>query len=170
MSGDTGEVLKKLIEELATKLGFQAEVRVESEDGSGIRVAIYVREDQHYLIGQKGANLSAFQHLVKVVCRRQGITDEVVSVDVNDYVKEKRELLVKDVNKAVVEALENNISVALRPMLPYERKIVHTYLLNHPQVITESIGSEGNRKVLVRPKISTEAVVPQEETDLFGGI
>jgi spoIIIJ-associated protein len=73
-------------------------------------------------------------------------------VDINQYFTEKKQLLEKEAKQALDEALQNNISVALRPMLPYERKIVHAYLSANESVITESVGSGEERKVMVRPK------------------
>ena len=73
-------------------------------------------------------------------------------VDVNDYFIEKKSLLEKEAEKAAAEALKNNVSVALRPMLPYERKIVHSFLFTNPGVVTVSVGQGNTRRIMVSPK------------------
>ena len=154
------ETIKALGEELAAKLGFQAEVTVMEDpiEEGALRVSFRVLEDQHFLIGQRGANLSALQHLFRALYRKQGGDASGIAIDINDYVKEKEGLLLQDVDKAVEEALMQNASVALRPMLSFERKLVHRYLSLHPKVRTESVGTGEQRKIFIRPKISTDDV------------
>jgi len=41
--------------------------------------------------------------------------------------------------------------VSMKPMTPFERRIVHIVLREEPRVITESEGSEPNRYVVVKP-------------------
>ena len=154
------ENIKKLAEELAKKLGFQAEVRVldDSAEEGAFRVVFRVNSDQHFLIGQRGANLSALQHLFRALYRKQGGDASKIAIDINDYVKEKEELLFQDVDKVVNEVLAQKMSVALRPMLSFERKLVHRYLSNHPSVTTESTGAGEQRKIFVRPRVSADDV------------
>lgn len=154
------EALRELATELAQKLGFQAEVVISDDplEEGALRVAFSVKEDQHFLIGQRGANLSALQHLFRALCRKKGYTLAGVTLDINGYVKEKETLLFQDVEKAVEETLVQNASVALRPMFSFERKLVHRYLSGHPKVRTESVGSGEQRKIFIRPKISSDDV------------
>jgi spoIIIJ-associated protein len=37
-------------------------------------------------------------------------------------------------------------------MLPYERRIIHLALADHPSVTTESIGEGESRRVVIRPQ------------------
>lgn len=152
------EIVRKIVAELLEKMGFSAtiEVREEENDPEGLFCAVQVREDQNFLIGQYGVNLAAIQHIVRVLVRKQTGEKLNIAVDVNDYFAGKRSLIEKEAEKAAEEALQNDISVALRPMLPYERKIAHSHLAKNPSVTTESIGKGEERKVLVRPR-STES-------------
>jgi spoIIIJ-associated protein len=154
------ETIKALAETLAEKLGFQAEVTVSQDplEEGALRVSFHVAEDQHFLIGQRGANLSALQHLFRALYRKQGGDASGIAIDINDYVKGKESLLLQDVDKAVEEAIDQNASVALRPMLSFERKLVHRYLSAHPKVRTESAGTGEQRKIFIRPKISLDGV------------
>jgi spoIIIJ-associated protein len=159
------EVVRELATELAQKLGFDTEVTISEdplEEGS-LRVAFSVKEGQHFLIGQRGANLSALQHLFRSLYRKRSQAVTGVTLDINDYIKEKEVLLFRDVDKAVAEMLSQNASVALRPMFSFERKMVHRYLSGHPKVRTESVGTGEQRKIFIRPKISSDDVPGTEE-------
>jgi spoIIIJ-associated protein len=159
------ENIRELAIALAQKLGFQAEVTVseDSLDPGALRVALVVLADQHFLIGQRGANLAALQHIFRALCRKQGNVMRNITLDINDYVKEKEILLFQDVDKAVTETLSQNASVALRPMFSFERKLVHRYLSEHPGVRTESAGTGEQRKIFIRPKTAASDVPETEE-------
>ena len=152
------EDLKEIITQLVKKLGFSADVEVKTdiENPETLLCSVRVEEDQNFLIGQYGINLAAVQHIARVIFRKKNDEQINIVVDVNDYLSGKKSLLEKEAKKAAIEALQNNISVALRPMLPYERKIVHAYLANNQEIVTESVGKGEERKVMVSPRPSTE--------------
>lgn len=148
------EIITETVTGLLEKLGFEASVEVIPQED--VPHTFYckarVGHDQNFLIGQYGVNLAAVQHLVRAVLRKKIEERLNVIVDVNDYFSEKRVLLEKEAEKAAAEALRDNISVALRPMLSYERKIVHSFLFANPKIVTESVGLGAERKIMVSPK------------------
>lgn len=150
------KLLKGIVDGLVESLGFEAttEVSADPVDGETLCCRIRMSGDQNYLIGQYGTNLAAVQHLVRAMFRRQAGEPANIIVDVNDYFAGKKALLEQEAEKAADEALRNNVSVALRPMFPYERKIVHAHLSLREDVMTESVGEGNERKVFVRPKPS----------------
>lgn len=154
MSTEHRATIKDILEEIIQRIGFTATIEVTEQAGSpeGYFCAVKVTEGQNFLIGQYGMNLAALQHLIRVIARKQIGEKLDIIVDVNDYFSEKKELLEREAEQALEEALQNNISVALRPMLSYERKIVHAFLANNKNVITESVGEKEDRKVMVRPR------------------
>jgi spoIIIJ-associated protein len=161
-----GEIIKEMVAELLLRLGFEASIEVTEQEGlpNNFFCMARVEKDQNFLIGQYGTNLAAVQHLVRVMLHKK-IADRInIIVDVNDYFLEKKELLEKEAERAAKEALENGISVALRPMLPYERKIVHSYLSLNSNITTESIGKGEERKVMVSPKASSDE--PEDNTTI----
>ena len=149
------ETIKAIIEGLFEKMGFPA-VSIEVKAPQGLQTSFYcsvrVTEGQNFLIGQYGMNLAALQHLVRILARKALEEKLEIIVDINDYFLEKKQVLEKEAEQALEEALQNNVSVALRPMLPYERKIVHALLSQNESVTTESVGAGDARRVMVRPK------------------
>lgn len=153
------EIIGETVLGLLQKLGFEAVVEVVPQEGASgaFFCKARVERDQNFLIGQYGANLAAVQHLVRVMLRKKTEERLNVIVDVNDYFSEKKTLLEKEAGKAAEEALRDNISVALRPMLPYERKIIHSFLFENPKIMTESVGQGDERKIMVSPKPEGES-------------
>lgn len=107
--------------------------------------------DSKLLIGQHGATLSALQHLVQVLVKQKSSEYENFSIDVNEYWKGKQSLLERDAEEAAHQAITSGRPVHMRPMLPYERKIVHLALSANDKVATESLGKGEERKVVVKP-------------------
>ena len=147
-------MIRETVAELLEKMGFGASVEVTAEEGdeAAFLCRVRVEQDQNLLIGQYGANLAAIQHIVRVMLRKK--TEERLNliVDINDYFAEKRLSLEKEADRAAQETIRNGAPVTLRPMLPYERKIVHTFLAESKDVATESSGQGDDRRVVIRPK------------------
>lgn len=157
MNNDHQEIIRNTVEELVAGMGFTATVEIASlPESTGYFCSVTVTGDQNFLIGQYGMNLAALQHLVRIIVRKKIGEKMDIIVDVNGYFSDKKKLLEKEAQSALEEVLQNNTSVALRPMLSYERKIVHSFLSGNESVITESVGSGEERKIMIRPRPVTK--------------
>ncbi len=104
------------------------------------------------LIGKRGQTLDSLQYLVSLVINKESEKFNRVKLDTENY-RERR--------KATLENLARNISlkvkrikkpVALEPMNPYERRIIHSALQNDKFCTTKSEGDEPYRHVVVMLK------------------
>jgi spoIIIJ-associated protein len=142
---------KEILEELMRHIGFAVEVQVETGDTSRLNVVADPdgREALGSLIGRKGERLSALQHLVNLMLsRRMGEWTRVL-VDVEDY-RGRRERQLRDLaNRAAARVEETGKMIQLEPMPALERRWIHLALRDHPQVATQSIGEEPNRRIVV---------------------
>ncbi len=142
---------KEILEELMRHIGFAVHVEVESGDTSRLNVVADPdgREALGSLIGRKGERLSALQHLVNLMLsRRMGVWTRVL-VDVEDY-RGRRERQLRDLaNRAAARVEETGKMIQLEPMPALERRWIHLALRDHPQVATQSIGEEPNRRIVV---------------------
>lgn len=142
---------KEILEELMKHIGFVARVEVETGDTSRLNVVADPdgREALGALIGRKGERLSALQHLVNLMLsRRMGEWTRVL-VDVEDY-RGRRERQLRDLaTRAAARVEETGKMVQLEPMPALERRWIHLALRDHPQVATQSIGEEPNRRIVV---------------------
>ena len=156
------DIIKETVLDLLQKMGFEAAVEVTVEKGieneDTYLCMARVEHNQNLLIGQYGVNLAAIQHLVRVMLRKKIQERLTVIVDINAYFSEKRTLLEQEAAKAAAEALSSGAPVTLRPMLPYERKMIHSFLAHNTDILTESIGKSDERQVIVRPKGATASL------------
>ena len=116
---------------------------------------IYVEvtgEKASELIGYRGETLEAFQNIISAIANKDTKERERIILDILDY-KEKRkkslEILAKKVEKTVIR---NGKPFKLEPMNAYERKIIHTALQDSEEVVTNSVGEEPYRRVIIRKK------------------
>ncbi len=144
------EILEKLMELL------DFDVRVEVQTGDTSRLNVVGDEDEKEalgaLIGRKGERLSALQHLVNLMLsRRMGDWTRVL-VDVEDYRGRRERQLVEIARRAAERVIETGKMLQLEPMSALERRWIHIALRDHPDVVTQSIGEEPNRRIVVLPR------------------
>jgi spoIIIJ-associated protein len=145
---------KAILGQLMVHLGFEATVEVDSGETSRLNVVGTGDEKEALgaLIGRKGERLSALQHLVNLMLSKQVGTWTRVLVDVEDY-RGRRERQLRDLaNRAATRVVETGKMLQLEPMPALERRWVHLTLRDHPNVATQSIGEEPNRRVVLVPR------------------
>jgi len=153
--GKTKEIIKATVRELVEKMGFAAEVQIKEETSAGEEGETIIcniqTEDSNFLIGQYGVNLQSLQHIARLLARKK--TEEKFNfiVDVNSYRQEKNGSIEKMAREMAEQALREKRAVALRPMTPYERRIVHLELSKNLEIKTESVGEGEDRKVVIKP-------------------
>lgn len=109
-------------------------------------------DDMGILIGKRGQTLDSLQYLTSLVINKYTEEYTRVKVDIENYRERRKETL---------ETLAKNISykvkrtkrpVALEPMNPYERRVIHSALQGDRYVVTRSEGEEPFRHVVISLK------------------
>jgi len=140
--------LKGLLE----KMGVEATLLL-AEQEEGIRIRID-STTMGILIGHRGETLDALQYLTSLVVNRnrkeEGYTR--VTLDTEDYRDKREETLTRLARKIASQVKATGRARTLEPMNPYERRVLHSALQNHPYVTTHSEGEEPNRRVVISPK------------------
>ena len=103
------------------------------------------------LIGKRGQTLNALQYLVQLVINKDSKQFYRVTVDAEGYRGRRKETLEALALKMADKAKRLNKKVALEPMPPYERKIIHSVLQNRKDVNTYSDGVEPHRYIVIKP-------------------
>lgn len=148
------EIIKTTVQELIEKIGFSPQVEIIQEtegDRENIICNVNVSEDSHLLIGQYGINLSALQHIARLLVRKK--TDEKIKfvLDINSYRRQKNESIIDLAHQAAEQAVTEGRAIIMRPMSAYERRLVHIELAGNMDVVTESVGESEGRKIVVKP-------------------
>ena len=128
------------------------EVTIDEYEGDeGELILDITGDDLAVLIGRHGKTLDALQFLVSAITvRTMGFRYPVI-VDVEGYKNRQREKLESIARNAAAKAAKQHRSVKLRPMTPYERRIVHIALRDDERVETASEGEGPARHVVVVP-------------------
>ena len=104
------------------------------------------------VIGHRGDTLDALQYLTSIVANREEDDRWRITVDTENYRAKREGTLEALAQKTAQKALKYKKAVALEPMNPHERRIIHAALQDVEGVTTYSTGSEPNRKVIVAPE------------------
>lgn len=109
-------------------------------------------EDTGTMIGKRGQTLDAIQYLTSLVVNKGREKYVKVVVDAENYRAKRERTLSQLANRLADKAAKSKRSVKLEPMNPYERKVIHSSLQNHPKVTTRSEGEEPYRRVIIELK------------------
>ena len=108
-----------------------------------------IGEKTNSLIGYRGETLNAMQTLLTSVANKE-IQERIrLILDISGYREKRKKVLEELAEKVSKTVIKTRKKVVLEPMTAYERKIIHSKLQTNTKVITESIGEEPNRKVVV---------------------
>ncbi len=144
------------LQELLAKMHITAKVAVyraapaEGEEAPWV-LQIHGR-DLGTLIGRRGETLAALQYITRLIASRDLQRRANIVLDVEGYKSRREEMLRKLAARMADQAVQLGRTVALEPMSPYERRIIHLALRDHPTVTTQSIGEGEHRKVTIIPQ------------------
>ena len=147
-------------------------------DRMGVKVDVYVddsREDNLYihmvgdtlgiLIGRRGETLDALQYLTSLQVNKGREGYIRVTLDTENYRAKREDSLRRLAQRMANRAQKTGRKVVLEPMNPYERRVLHTALQNHPAVTTHSEGEEPNRRVVIMLAGQSEKTEKAEKTE-----
>jgi len=151
---DPSLIVRETTEELLKQLGIL--------EGNTIECRYLPDQDLHQiliqstqpalLIGYHGETLSSLQLILgqHLRSRLQGWVN--LSLNVNDYRERRETSLTALADSAVAQVLSTGQPHSLPPLPANERRIIHMYLADHPQVVTSSEGQGRSRCVIISPK------------------
>ncbi len=128
------------------------EVTIDEYEGDeGELILDITGDDLGVLIGRYGRTLDSLQFLVSTInFRKLGFRYPVI-IDVEGYKNRQREKIESIARSTARKAVSQDRDISMRPMNPYERRIVHITLKDNPRVETESEGEGMERHVVVKP-------------------
>ena len=129
-----------------------AEIEAEYTQEDGTVNCVFSGEEMGIIIGKRGQTLDSLQYLTSLVVNKK--TEEYIRVklDTEDYRARRADTLNNLARNIAYKVKKTHRSVALEPMNPYERRIIHSSLQGNRFVETYSEGEEPYRHVVVTPK------------------
>ena len=101
------------------------------------------------VIGKRGETLDSLQYLTILASNRTEESFCRISLDCNGYRDKRRETLDALARKTSAKVIKQGRKIALEPMNPYERRIIHSCVAEIEGVSSRSTGSEPFRKVVI---------------------
>lgn len=153
-----GEVGQEILSELLRLMNIRASVETIlgyelADEGEPPPIVLNITgEDLGILIGRRGDTLRALQYLVRLMVSHRLKHWTNLVVDVESYVIRRRRTLESLAQRVAEQVARTGRTQALEPMPPYERRVIHVTLRQHPDVTTQSVGEGERRKVTVIPK------------------
>ncbi|MDO4479298.1 MAG: RNA-binding cell elongation regulator Jag/EloR [Lachnospiraceae bacterium] len=150
--------IKKLAEEFLSgvfgAMNMSVSIRMEYDQEEGALSCIFDGDDMGILIGKHGQTLDSLQYLTSLVINKNEEEYIRVKLDTEDYRNRRKETLINLSRNIAHKVKQTRHAIALEPMNPYERRIIHSALQNNPYVETYSEGEEPYRHVVVTMKKS----------------
>jgi spoIIIJ-associated protein len=140
------------ISDVLNVMGIKNEVKSSYDEAEMTMNFEIVGDDMGVLIGKRGQTLDSLQYLVSLVVNKESDDYIKVKLDTENY-RERRKQTLENLAKNIGSKVKKSGKpVALEPMNPYERRIIHSALQDDKYVETHSEGEEPYRKVVISLK------------------
>lgn len=146
---DQADAAEDFLNGLLDVLDMDGEAEADIEDET-----IYVSmtgPDMGLLIGRHGATLEALQELTRATVQHQTTSRALLTLDIDGYRDRQREVLERKARAAAARVRKAREPLALEPMSAFERKVIHTALVDYNGVSTSSEGEGQDRHVVIHP-------------------
>ena len=148
------EDIQKNIIVLLSKIGFgEEDVAISFEEKTNTLWFSITSPHTRLLFNRDAEALTALNHLATKISERlvrEGADHPRVMIDANDFEKKKIESLRTIAHMMAERARYFKASVDVDPMSPHERRIIHEFLSEIPDVQTESVGEGPKRHIVIK--------------------
>ena len=147
----TIEAVEDFLKNTMKAMDMEVELKTEIDQDGALCVDMS-GEHMGILIGKRGQTVDSLQYLANRVANKHQEGYVRVKLDTENY-RARREETLRHLAKNIAHKVKRNRRpVALEPMNPYERRIIHSALQSDPYVMTHSEGEEPFRKVVITLK------------------
>ena len=147
-----GDDAREFLENVFKAMKLEVEIIIEKDEESNTLNIDLKGDDMGVLIGKRGQTLDSLQYLTNLAVNRRAENFVKVKIDTEDYRKRRRETLENLARNIAYKVKRTKRPVALEPMNPFERRVIHSTLQNDKFVTTHSEGEEPYRHVVVTLK------------------
>lgn len=141
---------KGILARILELMGERGEITVTEEDSEGIELSIK-GDGSGLLIGRHGQTLDALEYLVNRALARKVKEAVPITLDTESYRERRRRQLHRMALSVAEQTKREHTTVALDPMPPRDRRIVHLALKDDPLITTRSTGEGFLRAVEIIP-------------------
>lgn len=139
---------QRFLMDVTSRMNVNVDVYVDDTNEDGLYIHM-IGDTLGILIGRRGETLDALQYLTSLQVNKGREGYIRVTLDTENYRAKREDSLRRLAQRMANRAQKTGRKVVLEPMNPYERRVLHTALQNHPAVTTHSEGEEPNRRVVI---------------------
>jgi len=143
---------KDFLQEVLKTMGMEVEIGVIYDPVEKAMDIDLKGDDMGILIGKRGQTLDSLQYLTSLVVNKYSEEYVRVKLDIENYRERRKETLETLAKNISYKVKRTKRAVALEPMNPYERRVIHSALQGDRFVLTRSEGEEPFRHVVISLK------------------
>ena len=143
---------EKFLRDVFDAMKCNVQMNIEYDQKSGCLNIDFSGEDMGILIGKRGQTLDSLQYLTSLVVNKEAGDYVRLKLDTEDYRARRADTLENLARNVAYKVKQSGRAIALEPMNPYERRIIHSALQHNRFVETYSEGEEPYRHVVVAPR------------------
>lgn len=146
------ETASTFLKDVFKSMDMDVNIEMNYDQAEGCLECCFDGDDMGILIGKHGQTLDSLQYLTSLVVNKGQEEYIRIKLDTEDYRSRRKETLVNLSRNIAYKVKQTGSAIALEPMNPYERRIIHSALQNNRDVETYSEGEEPYRYVVVTLK------------------
>lgn len=145
-------VAKNFLNKILKEMRLLANVDIIYDEGESTMDITVNGEEMGVLIGKRGQTLDSLQYLTSLVVNKESEHYIKVKLDTENYRQRRKETIENLAKNISYKVKRTKHPIALEPMNPYERRIIHSALQNDKAVETHSEGEDPYRHVVISLK------------------
>lgn len=147
------KIIKETTEDILRLLEIEGTFKVsENKEEKSIDIIIDTK-DSGIVIGRHGDILESLQLILSLAITKRVGKFIRVSVEVGDYKKNRIEWLRGFAEQTKEKVLEQGREIAVPNLRAWERRIVHLFLQDDKEVVSESQGEGRDRVLVIKPRV-----------------
>lgn len=150
MKQQPGQLIENVIDKIIQAMDLDISFTV--QEGDECWNVDFKGKDVRILIGRRGETLNSLQLIANLIINKQKDERIHLVLDAENYRKRREETLRRLARRLSERVKHSRSDIALEPMTPQERRIIHMELQENPWVYTTSRGEEPYRKVVISLK------------------
>lgn len=145
--------IKEILSNILSQLGLaEDQIAIEIADDENVNISLTVpQESAGVFVGHHGEGLSALRMIFSLIIFQRFTVWPKLHLNVNDYQERREETLKEIAQDAAQRAVSLQKEIILPNLSSYERRIIHLFLEQFPDVKTESRGEAPFRQMVIIP-------------------
>lgn len=145
------KIIQEEIEKLLKLLDIKATIEISSND-DGYNILLDAGDNNALLIGKHGNTLTSFEFILTLIVTQKLDEYKRLTIEIGSYRQEREAYLEELADKLKGEVVESGYEKTVRGLKPWERRFVHMHFQEDEEVLTESVGEDRDRTLVIKKK------------------